>query len=166
MGKSWKWLLVASFLLLGCDGSRLLASSEPAVSPPEAQENRGQMLPIAAKVTIADQMIELEVAKTPEQQALGLMYRQSLPDNRGMLFRFELPRVPRFWMKNVPISLDMVFMYRGEVKAIAPDVPPCTADPCPTYGTDNLIDQVIELRGGRAAELGLKEGDRLTIEFP
>jgi uncharacterized membrane protein (UPF0127 family) len=43
-------------------------------------------------------------------------------------------------------------------------VPPCTAVPCPTYGPNTAVDQVIELRGGRAAELGIRVGDRLQIQ--
>jgi hypothetical protein len=68
-------------------------------------------------------------------------------------------------MKNTKIPLDMVFLKDGEVKAIEADVPPCTADPCPSYGPETPIDQVIELRGGRAAELGLKVGDRVSVKF-
>jgi hypothetical protein len=68
-------------------------------------------------------------------------------------------------MKNTKIPLDMVFLRNGEVKAIAANVPPCTAEPCPSYGPQIPIDQVIELRGGRAAELGLKVGARVSVEF-
>lgn len=131
------------------------------VSPP----NLPQKLPITAKTQISQEVIDLEVAQTPSQQALGLMFRKSLPDNRGMLFPFDRPRVAQFWMKNVEIPLDMIFLYKGEVKAIAANVPPCFDDPCPIYGPDGLVDKVIELRGGRAEELNLKVGDRLLIEF-
>ncbi|MEM9163878.1 MAG: DUF192 domain-containing protein [Cyanobacteria bacterium P01_F01_bin.4] len=124
----------------------------------------GQLLPVTAQANIAGEIIDLEVAETSEQQSLGLMYRTELPDNRGMLFPFEFPRRTAFWMKNVPISLDMVFLLRGRVQGIAADTPPCTTDPCPIYGPDSaLVDQVIELRGGRAAELGLQPGDTVTI---
>ncbi|NJN02597.1 MAG: DUF192 domain-containing protein [Leptolyngbyaceae cyanobacterium RM1_1_2] len=109
-------------------------------------------------------MIQLEVAVTPQQQALGLMYRAELPPDRGMLFQFEFPRPANFWMKNVPVPLDMVFIRQGEVQAIAAEVPPCMSEPCPTYGPGQLlIDQVIELRSGRAAELGLEVGDTVVI---
>lgn len=124
----------------------------------------GQTLPITAQVTIADQTIALEVAKTPEQQAIGLMHRPSLPADRGMLFIFQPPRQVGFWMKNVQFDLDMVFLNNGTVVAVAPQVPPCTADPCPVYGPPTPVDQVIELQGGRAAELGIAVGDRLVIE--
>jgi len=70
-------------------------------------------------------------------------------------------------MKNTKIPLDMVFLRDGQVKAIKVNVPPCTTTPCPSYGpeSETLIDQVIELRAGRAAELGLKVGDRVSIKF-
>lgn len=130
-----------------------------------SSSNLPQKLPITAKTEISQEVINLEVASTPEQQALGLMFRESLPDDRGMLFIFDRPQVARFWMKNVEISLDMIFLYKGEVKAIAANVPPCFDDPCPTYGPEGLVDRVIELRGGRAEELNLNIGDRLLIEF-
>ncbi|MEO0455121.1 MAG: DUF192 domain-containing protein [Cyanobacteria bacterium P01_A01_bin.114] len=172
-------------LLLGC--STPLSASDPGslpispgpspeISPETSQETLsetsesmlsgpGQLLPVTAQASIAGETIDLEVAETPEQQALGLMYRTELADNRGMLFPFEFPRRTAFWMKNVPISLDMIFLLRGEVQAISADTPPCTTEPCPIYGPDSttLVDEVIELRGGRAAELGLQPGDRVVI---
>jgi len=130
------------------------------------QENQGQMLPIKAIAIMGGEKIALEVTETPEQQALGLMFREELQDNRGMLFSFTPPRPVRFWMKNVKIPLDMVFLFNGEIKAIASQVPPCNSNTCSTYGPDNtVIDQVIELRGGRATELGLTVGDRVVVEF-
>ncbi len=124
----------------------------------------GQHLPIAAVAEIAGQEILLEVAQTPRQQAMGLMYRDPLPDHRGMLFPMGRPRPVNFWMKNVPVPLDMVFIYDNTVRAILADVPPCENNPCPTYGPGSqLVDHVIELRGGHAAELGLTEGDAVVI---
>lgn len=154
--------------LLGCSLSaspQLLSDSpSPAVAQiPVVQEDLAQVLPISADAEIAGQVIQLEVAHTPEQQAQGLMYRPPLPDDRGMLFPFQPPRRVQFWMYNTPSPLDMVFLLDGEVKAIIADVPPCTAQPCPTYGPQVPVNQVIELRAGRAAELGLQVGDRITI---
>jgi uncharacterized membrane protein (UPF0127 family) len=140
-------------------------SSPPAATYAQGVPTAAQSLPITAQVTIADQVIQLEVANTPEKQATGLMFRTEMPDDRGMLFPFEAPRMARFWMRNVPIALDMIFLRDGEVVAIAADVPPCTTPTCPTYGPATLVDQVLELRGGRAAELGLQTGDRLAIEY-
>ncbi|NMG06400.1 DUF192 domain-containing protein [Brasilonema sp. UFV-L1] len=127
-------------------------------------KNTGQQLPISAVAIIPDgTKIQLEVAQTPQQQAMGLMYRPTLPDNRGMLFQFPSPIQANFWMKNVPVPLDMVFMLDGKVLYIAASVPPCSSDPCSTYGPQTVSNQVIELRSGRAAELGLKVGSYIKI---
>ena len=123
----------------------------------------GQVLPITAQAQISGTAINLEVAKTPKQQAMGLMYRNKLANDRGMLFSFDPPRKVNFWMKNCKISLDMIFLRSGIVKAIALDVPPCLVDPCPLYGSGVPVDQVIEVRGGRVTELGLKVGDRIIV---
>jgi uncharacterized membrane protein (UPF0127 family) len=157
-----------SIFLLGCspalsgkntDTTGILTSQSP-----RATISR-QVLPVSARAWIADRPIKLEVAKTAEQQDMGLMYRTSLPDDRGMLFEFKSARLVSFWMKNCQISLDMIFLRDGVVEAIEVSAPPCTADPCPTYKPNMAIDRVIELRGGRAAELGVKVGDRIEIEF-
>ena len=150
------------------NGTPLLKSGESLPPPPSisaSPKDEGQMLPISALAEMAGQQISLEVARTPEEQAMGLMYRTSLAADRGMLFPFEPPQPVSFWMKNTLIPLDMVFLRNGKVKAIAANVPPCTTTPCPTYGPSTEIDQVIELRGGRAAELGLNVSDQITIKF-
>ena len=121
----------------------------------------GQLLPISVNTIVGDRAIGLEVAKTPQEQATGLMFRTELPDDRGMFFPIEPVRNVRFWMKNVLIELDMVFLREGVVQAIIPNVPPCLSETCPNYGPDVPVDGVIELRGGRAAQLGLKVGDRI-----
>ncbi|MBE9228746.1 DUF192 domain-containing protein [Phormidium sp. LEGE 05292] len=132
----------------------------------ELAENSGQMLPISAKAKFASgEVVQLEVTRTPEEQSLGLMYRRNLPDDRGMLFSFSPAQRVSFWMKNTLIPLDMIFLRDGVVRAIAANVPPCKQDPCPTYGPNGTIDQVIELRSGRAAELGIKVGQQVKIEF-
>jgi len=161
-------LSLSVVVLLGCSDPAAVSSDSPAPSPSPAivaSENQGQMLPITAETEINGEVIQLEVARTRSEQSMGLMFRPSLEDNRGMLFVFGRPRPLQFWMKNVLIPLDMVFLRDGEVQAIV-TAPPCEADPCPTYGPrDRQSDSVIELRGGRAAELGLAEGDRVEIRF-
>ncbi|MBO0350027.1 DUF192 domain-containing protein [Phormidium pseudopriestleyi FRX01] len=172
--KSLARFFVTSFglFLLGCTPSGLppVADAQPhgdTVSfSPRVKIERGQDLSITAQAKIGDQTIDLEVATTPEQQAIGLMYRSEIAPNRGMLFPFNPPRTVTFWMKNVEINLDMIFLRDGEVLAIADDVPPCTSDPCPFYGPENSpVDHVLELGGGRAAELGIQVGDQIAIDF-
>jgi uncharacterized protein len=125
----------------------------------------GQKLPLGAKMTVKGQTILMEVARTAQEQSIGLMYRTELAADRGMVFVFSPPRPVSFWMKNTLIPLDMLFVADGVVKHIGANIQPCKADPCPGYGpaADLNIDRVIELRAGRAAELRLKVGDRLNI---
>ena len=151
--------------LMGCASVIPATSSVISSHQTEAAMNLGQTLPISAQTTIAGHLVELEVARTSQQQATGLMYRTTLAADRGMLFPFSPPQPVSFWMENTLIPLDIVFLRGGVVKAIAANTPPCNTNPCPTYGPRTPIDQVIELRGGRAAHLGLKVGDRLKIQF-
>jgi uncharacterized protein len=124
-----------------------------------------QKLPVSSQFSFKGQTILLEVARTSQEQSTGLMNRTELANNRGMLFVFSPPRPVSFWMKNTLIPLDMVFVSNGVIKYIGEQIRPCQADPCPTYGPEprTEIDGVIELRGGRAAELQLKLGDRVKV---
>lgn len=140
-------------------------SDTSSPSSTSEQVQLGQSLPISAQVMLGEEMIDLEVATTAREQAIGLMFRPEIPDNRGMLFPFEPPRPVNFWMRNVQVPLDMVFLRQGEIVAIAHSVPPCTTTNCPTYGPDTPVDSVMELRGGRADELSLAEGDTIDIQF-
>ncbi|AFY35788.1 DUF192 domain-containing protein [Calothrix sp. PCC 7507] len=165
-----RWLslvsMLLSVLLMGCSLPTTAKSPTGSGSRTEATAPSGQKLPISAQAFVPNgKMIQLEVARTSEQQAMGLMYRPALPDDRGMLFEFPSPQPVSFWMKNVPVELDMVFLQKGVVKYIQVAAPPCASEPCPTYGPNTLIDTVIELRSGRSAELGLKVGDRVKIKF-
>ncbi|MBE9208702.1 DUF192 domain-containing protein [Nostoc sp. LEGE 06077] len=166
-----RWLsllpIMLSLFLMGCSTQ---TTANPPVekpnSPIQVPRATGQTLPISAKAIVPNgTTIDLEVAVTPDQQAKGLMNRPALPDNRGMLFKFASAQPVQFWMKNVPVALDMVFLQNGVVKYIQDAAPPCTSDPCATYGPNVPIDTVIELRAGRAKELKLKLGDSVTIKL-
>lgn len=142
-----------------------LVSPSPTMQVVSAKR-QGQKLPVTAQVTVGDTTIDLEVARTEEQRRIGLMYRRSLEKNRGMLFLFDSPRTVRFWMKNTLIPLDMIFLRDGQVEKVVTAAPPCQQSRCPTYGMEKTaVDQVIELRAGRAEALGIQAGDRLTVEF-
>ncbi|AGY60624.1 DUF192 domain-containing protein [Gloeobacter kilaueensis] len=134
-----------------------------------AQEmGRPQSLPIEAQVAFRTQAIRLEVARSPQQQATGLMFRTELPTDQGMIFLFNPPRPVAFWMRNTLIPLDMIFAFKGRVIDVARDVPPCKSETCPTYGPSDpfaRIDQVIELNAGTASKLQIKPGDQLKVEF-
>lgn len=101
----------------------------------------------------------VEVARTSEEQATGLMNRQSLAPDRGMIFPFGETRVASFWMKNTLIPLDMVFVRPdGSIANIEANTVPLSLQP--VYSIEPVA-AVLEIAGGRAEELGIKPGDKV-----
>jgi uncharacterized membrane protein (UPF0127 family) len=101
----------------------------------------------------------VEVARTPEQQAQGLMNRQSLAPDRGMIFPYAPPQPVAFWMKNTLIPLDMIFIAPGgRILRIEANTVPLSLEP---VGSGEAVEAVLELAGGRSAELGIAAGDRV-----
>ena len=107
--------------------------------------------------------VPVEVMRTREELQNGLMYRESLDPDSGMLFIFSSPKTLNFWMKNTLIPLDMIFISdsRNIVK-IEHDVPPCEIDPCPNYGGVHA-KYVVEVNVGFAENRGIKEGDKVYL---
>jgi uncharacterized protein len=101
----------------------------------------------------------VEVARTPEEQARGLMERQSLAPDRGMIFPYEQPQPVAFWMKNTLIPLDMIFVAPGgRILRVEANTVPLSLDP---VGSGEAVEAVLEIAGGRSAELGIAAGDRV-----
>lgn len=155
-----------AIVLLGCSPSPSISAPPEANGVIVAQAIDGpQSLPLTAQFEVNGRVIRLEEARTPRQREIGLMFRRRLGANRGMLFTFESVQPLRFWMRNTLIPLDMVFLRNGMIWGIVRSAPPCRTLACPSYGPgpNAPSNQVIELRGGRAAELGLRVGQRLVI---
>lgn len=107
----------------------------------------------------------LEVAATDRERNRGLMFRSRLEENRGMLFVFEQPGQPAFWMKNTYLSLDILFLSdQGVVVDLFENVPPCPMEPCPRYAPNGPSKYVIEVVGGFAARHAVRKGDRVRLE--
>ncbi len=101
----------------------------------------------------------VELADTPDSRAQGLMFRESLPRFAGMLFIYDAPTAPSFWMRNTLIPLDMLFVTpRGRVARIHHEATP--GDETPIPGGDNIL-MVLEINGGLARALGVTEGSEL-----
>lgn len=134
------------------------AKSAPAPAPTAAAtEGPRVTMPSGAVYT-------LELALTPEDQAQGLMFRESLRDRTGMLFLFKTAGVHKFWMKNTMISLDMIWMDgAGKVLFVSANTPPCRADPCANYGPDAPASSVLEIAGGMAAKEKIAAGSVLRF---
>jgi uncharacterized membrane protein (UPF0127 family) len=102
----------------------------------------------------------VEVAATFDQQETGLMFRRSVPANHGMIFPYDPPAVASFWMKNTLVPLDILFIgVDHRIAYIAANAPPLSLDPISGHVP---VTGVLELRGGRSAELGIKVGDRVS----
>ena len=119
-------------------------------------------------MTLPDgQQIRAEVMIKNDEMARGMMYRDSLPKGRGMLFIHPKPAPYRYWMHDVKIPLDIIFMDETrKIVEISPDTPPCTtAQPndCPVYGGHHNEQFVLELAAGEARRLGLQAGQTLTF---
>ncbi len=100
------------------------------------------------------------LADTPETRARGLMHVTELAPDHGMLFDFETPRHVGMWMKNTPLSLDMLFIAAtGRIARIEPRTTPYSAELI-SSGTE--VRAVLEINGGRAAELGILAGDQVV----
>lgn len=107
----------------------------------------------------------VELAITRAEQERGLMFRKSLAPDRGMLFPYKPPQRAAFWMKNTLIPLDIIYIAPdGRVLSIARNAVPHDETPIPSGG---LVGGVLEIPGGRAAQLGVLPGDRvLNRIFP
>jgi uncharacterized membrane protein (UPF0127 family) len=117
-------------------------------------------------VVLKGERFTVELADTSEKQALGLMFRDHLADDRGMLFLFPGEAMRSFWMKNTRIPLDIFYFDSGlRLVSVAENAQPCRSQRCPPYPSAAPARYVLELRAGKAAELGVRPGDVLELHL-
>ena len=105
---------------------------------------------------------QVEVADTLPEQAQGMMWREEIPEMTGMLFEFSEPKIATIWMKNTPLPLDIIFVRsNGRILKIEHNAQPYKLR---SASSEAVVAAVIELKGGRALELGIRPGD--TVEHP
>ena len=117
-------------------------------------------------VEIGGERFTVEIADTQDKQALGLMYRDEMAADHGMLFVFpnEAPR--SFWMKNCRISLDIMYFDKDlNMVSASLDTPPCRASRCPSYPSIAAAMYVLELNAGTAEKLGIGPGSKMTLDL-
>ncbi len=146
-------LVLVLILLAGCGAN--------SSTPPAEVQIPGS----APQVVLPDgAVIAVEVVSDPETRALGLMRRPSLHPDRGMLFLFPATDVHSFWMKDTLIPLDMVWIDEASrVVDVKANVPPCEADPCPSYTPAGAARYVLELAAGQAGLHRVAPGALLQI---
>ena len=108
--------------------------------------------------------VAVEVADTADERARGLMERESLPDDAGMLFTYEDETSGGFWMKNTRIPLSIAFYGEdGEILRLL-DMEPCRADPCPVYEPGVPYRGALEVNQGAFERWDVEEGDVIEVE--
>ena len=119
------------------------------------------VVPVVVATQAGEHLFRAELATTPAEQSQGLMYREHLKPDAGMLFVFQPPRRVGFWMKNTLIPLDMLFVDAGgRIVAIEAEVAPHSLD---SRGPGVPVAAVLEINGGLAERLGIRVGDRLRV---
>ncbi|ALN64273.1 hypothetical protein GLA29479_3420 [Lysobacter antibioticus] len=116
-------------------------------------------------VELAGRRYTVEVAADDESRARGLMFRDEMAADRGMVFVHEREQPLAYWMKNTRIPLDILYFdARKRLVSQRRDVPPCSAgDACPPYPSDAPAKYVLELNAGQAARLNLRDGAKLQF---
>ncbi len=148
------------FLCL-CFAAVLLASCGTRDQGLEALETRDVTLP-NGRVIRAEVMLDL----APIDMQRGMMFRDSLAPDRGMLFIHSKPGLYTYWMYQVKIPLDIIWMDQNRrIVEISTNTPPCktVASQCPTYGGHEQSRFVLELAGGEVARNGLRVGQILVF---
>lgn len=140
-----------------------VACTPAAKAPAEARDEQaaptpGATIPLVARTAKGEHRFDVEVAATPQEQEKGLMFRKELAANHGMVFPMTPPRTASFWMKDTLIPLDMLFVRTDGSIALIATAQPYDLTP---VSAGIPVAAVVEIPGGRAAALGIREGDML-----
>ncbi|MFC1755499.1 DUF192 domain-containing protein [Thermoproteota archaeon] len=109
-------------------------------------------------------IIDVEYVKTPEKRSAGLMHREHLDPDSGMLFVYPDEQERTFWMKNTLISLDIIFLSgQGKIVEIKQDFEPCRTEVCERYTTQEKVMYVLEVNAGFVEDKNIKAGDEVII---
>jgi len=143
-----------------------VAACAPTRPPPSLLAERSaaglQQMTLDVRSGAKTHRFVVEVARSAQEQETGLMNRPSLGPDRGMIFPYDPPQPVSFWMKDTLIPLDMIFIRPdGSIAKIAANTVPLSLEPVPAA---EPIAAVLEIPGGRTAELGISAGDR--VDWP
>ena len=115
------------------------------------------------KVCIEKNCFAVEFAKTPEERAQGLMFREQLDKETGMLFVFEEPGIHSFWMKNMRFPIDTLWIRENKIVHMEENMSPCVIEECSVFSPGKEAVHVLELPAGTIQELGLSIGNKVIL---
>lgn len=153
--------LAALAALAACSPQDKASAGSPA---PQAQPSRHpesglEVVPLTIAQGGKVHRFMVEVARSEEEQAKGLMFRKQMGANEGMIFPRRPPDVASFWMRNTVIPLDMIFIGTdGRILNVEANTVPYSLD---SHSSAGVASAVLELNGGRAAELGIEPGAKV-----
>lgn len=148
-------------LLVALSGLVLLAACAGAGAPRDAKGD--PLEPLTITTASGEHRFMVEIADDDMERQRGLMEREPLADDRGMLFEFPDVAERGFWMRNTPSRLDIIYIDpRGRIVSIAKNATPMSDAVIPSNGP---ASGVLELRAGRADEIGARAGDRVSHPF-
>jgi uncharacterized protein len=154
------WGLLLAALCLACSPQGQAGTAPAAAAAAKVHPVSGlEVIPLTVISGSKRHAFSVEVAATGPQQSRGLMFRTELAGNEGMIFPYKVPQMLGFWMKNTPLPLDIIFIDEdGRIINIAAETTPYSLD---SVYSERPAMAVLELAGGRAAELGIKPGDKV-----
>jgi uncharacterized protein len=148
-----KYIYLCSLILVACTSAEVVPSSTMFET---ATISLRSDVPAEPTVTLT-----VEMAKTPQQQAMGYMNRTSIPKGTGMLFVFEEEKMLSFWMKDTPLPLDIAFFNTNRELVSLKTMPLCTLDPCPAYSSSLKAKYALEVPKDYFEQHGIDIGWRL-----
>ncbi|MBU1033295.1 MAG: DUF192 domain-containing protein [Patescibacteria group bacterium] len=159
-------VLFAGFILVVYLASQGFLELEPPMQNPESEQNpkSGTQNQEPEFETVDLTHLRLEIVDTDEARKQGLSGRESLDEDAGMLFTYDLSWYHSFWMKDMNFHLDIIWMNDGIVVDVATLRPPSSSLPLPdSHVPKAKANRVLEINAGQAAELGLKPGVRVIL---
>jgi len=143
-------------------GLALLAAPTFAQTSKNDVVDFGEPKPLTIETAEGSHEFLVEEAKTLEQQARGMMWRDSMDQDTGMIFEFAEPKIATIWMKNTAIPLDILFVRsNGQILKIEHSHKPYTLR---STSSEAVIAGVVELKGGESKKRGIRPGD--TVKHP
>lgn len=155
-------MLSRRFLIVGGLALGLAVTACTKSNAPVDEAGR-PLEPLKVVTSTGEHEFLVEIADDEPERQRGLMYRPPLADDRGMLFQFPDSAERSFWMRNTPSSLDIIYIdTTGTIVSIAHHTTPFSDAQLPSNGAAN---GVLEVRAGRAEEMGAKAGDKVVHPF-